>query len=138
MAKPSTSDNHRYAHSWGRTRGPKNLARPEKATEATTSTDAPSTVADGYSTENQLFLHMYLDCNTVNENRTVTVWGWNHAFGLWFEMTEADSDHTAVTIAANNTKVHKIYNIAGTDRVYFQIDSALHANNKFFAACSTF
>ena len=52
MAQPSTSDNHRY-HSWGRTRGPKNLARPEKATQAATATAAPTAVTDGYTSENQ-------------------------------------------------------------------------------------
>lgn len=136
MAKPSTMATHRY-HSWGRTRGPKNLARPEQATEAATSTSAPSGVGDGYATENQMYLHMLLDTTTSTDSRTVTVYGWNHAFGVWFELTEADGDHTAVTIAANSAQVHKIYNIAGTDRVFFKIDSALNASDEFFAACST-
>ena len=137
MAKSSTMATHRH-HSWGRTRGPKNLARPEAGTQVATSTSDPSGVADGYSTENQLFLHMLLNTDPSGDTRTVTVYGWNHAFGVWFELTEADNDHTAVTISATNAKVHKIYNIAGTDRVFFKIDSALDASDFFFAACSTF
>jgi len=137
MALPSTMATHRH-HSWGRTRGPKNLARPEAGTQTATSTSDPSGVTDGYSTENQLFLHMLINTDPSGDNRTVTVYGWNHAFGVWFELTEADSDHTAVTIAANNAQAHKIYNIAGTDRVFFKINSALDADDFFFAACSTF
>ena len=44
----------------------------------------------------------------------------------------------AVTIAANNTQTHKIYEIAGVDRVYFKINSSLDADDEMFAAGSTF
>ena len=135
MAQPSASPSHRY-HSWGRTRGPKNLSRPEQGSETVTATAAPSLVTDGLSTENQRYLHLYLDTTPEAENRTITVWGWNHAFGLWFEMTDVGG--SAITIAASTAKAHKIVEIAGTDRVYFQANSALNAANKFFAACSTF
>ena len=136
MAQQSTHDTHR-PHSWGRTRGPKNVARPEIGTEATTSTSLPSGVGDGYSTENQRFLHLYLNTSLAgSENRTVTVYGWNHAFGRWFPMKDVGGTDIAVT--ANNTEIHNIFEIAGTDRVYFKINTALHATNQFFAACSTF
>ena len=137
MAKPSTMATHRY-HSWGRTRGPKNLARPEQATQAATATAAPTAVTDGYATENQMYLHMFLD-TSVNTGQAndfkVTVWGWNHAFGVWFEMK--DTAGNVIELAANDTKAHRIFEIAGTDRVYFQASEALLDTNKFFAACST-
>ena len=45
---------HKY-NSWGRTRQPKNLAGAH-TNEVATSTSDPSTVADGYATENQRYL----------------------------------------------------------------------------------
>ena len=128
---------HQY-HSWGRTRSPKNLASNDNTspTEVTTATTVPSGVAAGYATENQRYLHMYLDTTTSTNNRTVTVYGWYHAFGVWVALN--DTSGTAVTISANNTVTHKIYEIAGVDRVYFKINTALAANDEMYAAGSTF
>jgi len=47
---------HKY-NSWGRTRQPKNLAGGHTA-EVVTYTGAPTTVTDGYATENQRYLHL--------------------------------------------------------------------------------
>ena len=49
-----------------------------------------------------------------------------------------DTSGTAVTIQAANGQAHKIYEIAGVDRVYFKIDDVLAANDEMFAAGSTF
>lgn len=121
--------------SWGRTRQPKNLAGPH-TTEVVTSTSNPSVVTDGYATENQRYLHLVLDTSTSTETRTVTVFGWYHAFGVWIPLV--DTSATAVTIQAASSQAHKIYEIAGVDRVYFKIDSDLHADDEMFAAGSTF
>ena len=125
---------HKY-NSWGRTRQPKNLAGAHAA-EVVTATGNPSVVGDGYATENQRYLHLLLDTTTSTNNRTVTVFGWYHAFGVWVPLV--DTAGTAVTIAANNAQTHKIYEIAGVDRVYFKINSTLNANDEMFAAGSTF
>jgi activator of 2-hydroxyglutaryl-CoA dehydratase len=82
---------------------------------------------------------MFLDTSIQgSENRTVTVYGYNHAFGVWMPLAETGVAGTAITVIANDTQTHKIVDIAGTDRVYFRINTGLHANNKFFAACSSF
>ena len=122
-------------NSWGRTRQPKNLAGAHER-EVTTSTNAASGATAGYSTENQRYLHLYLDTSTSGDTRNVTVFGYYHAFGVWVALT--DTSGTAVTIGAVNTTTHKIYEIAGVDRVYFKIDSALNANDEMMAAGSTF
>ncbi len=124
--------------SHGRTRCPKNVTGTH-GDEAVTATGVPSGASAGYDTENQRFLHMFLDTSiSGTENRTVTVYGYNHAFGVWMPLTETGVAGTAITVVANNTQTHKIVDIAGTDRVYFRINTALHASNKFFAACSSF
>jgi len=125
---------HKYT-SWGRTRQPKNLAGPH-GTEVATSTSNPSAATDGYATENQRYLHMVLDTATSTDTRTVTVYGYYHSFGVWVPLE--DTSGTAVTIQAVNGQAHKIYEIAGVDRVYFKINSALNANDEMFAAGSTF
>ena len=122
-------------NSWGRTRQPKNLAGSHGA-EVITSTADPTVVTDGYATENQRYLHLVLDTDTSGNTREVTVFGWYHAFGVWIPLV--DTSGTAVTIQAANGQAHKIYEIAGVDRVYFKIDDVLAANDEMFAAGSTF
>ena len=121
--------------SWGRTRGPKNLAGAV-GTEAVTATDLHTADPQGYSTQNQRYLHMLIDTTTTGDDRTATVYGWNHAFGVWFILT--DSSGTNITLRGNNAQVYKLVEIFGVDRVYFRMNSALHATDEFFAAGSTF
>ncbi len=125
--------------SWGRTRCPKNVTGTH-GDEAVTATGAPSGATAGYATENQRFLHMFLDTSIdTNQNAlTVTVYGYNYAFGAWMPLAETGVAGTAITIAATDAQAHKIVDIAGTDRVYFKVNEALLATNKFFAACSSF
>ena len=122
---------------WGRTRGPKNIAGPP-GTEAVTSTGTPSAATDGYSTENQKYLHMLLDTSTSTNNRTVTVYAYSHAFGRWWILDDGGSN---LTIAANNTVAVRAgtdaVEIKGVDRLFFKINTALAADDEFFAACST-
>ena len=126
------------ATSWGRTRGPKNIAGPH-GTEAVTSTGNPSAATDGYSTENQKYLHMLLDTSTSGENRTVTVYAYSHAFGRWWILDNGSGSN--LTIAANNTTAVRAgtdaVEIKGVDRLFFKVNDTLADNDEFFAACST-
>jgi len=129
---------HTNYHSWGRTRGIRNLAGAH-GTEAVTATGAPTATdaTAGYATQNQRFLHVQLDTSAQGETRTVTVFGFSHAFGRWAPLTDIRGN-AVTTGAAASTGVYKVFEIDGVDRVYFFIDSALHASNFFFAGCSTF
>ena len=127
---------HRY-NSWGRTRQPKNLAGAHGA-EADTPTTNPSNATDGYATENQRSLHLYLK-ESQNSAKTITVYGYIHAIGEWFVLHDAAG--TDVTISATNTTVYKVgaeaFDISGIDRLYFKASGTLHANDEFYAAVST-
>tara|TARA_Y100000289_G_scaffold60832_1_gene68224 strand:- start:415 stop:855 length:441 start_codon:yes stop_codon:yes gene_type:complete len=135
--------------SWGRTRSPKNILSSHRA--GTSAAGATLTVptsalagadltdsSHGYSTENQRFLHLLLDTSieTTQGNTTVTVYGFSYALGRWSPLT--DTRGNAVTISANDASTYKIFEIYGTDRVYFVTDTAIHATNFFYAAASTF
>jgi hypothetical protein len=140
MAQSTSSGFHTHA-SWGRTRRPKNVNGASSTAEATTVASEPSDMSDGtitgaYFTENQRFLHLSLDTDPSGENRTITVWGFMHATGRWVPLK--DTSGTACTIAANDAQAHAVYEIAGVDKVYFQVNSAFGATGFFHAALSTF
>ena len=124
-------------NSWGRTRQPKNVAGKHEA-EAQTFTSNPSVATDGYPTEGQKSLHLHFT-ESQNTSKTITVYGYIHAFGEWFVVK--DSSGTDVTITADNATVYKIgaqaIDISGLDRIYFKASGALHANDVLFAATST-
>ncbi len=126
--------------SWGRTRGPKNIAGPH-GTEISTSVAAevdaaPSTVSQGYATENQRYLHIRFYRSQASL-RKINVWAWSHAFGAWAPLTDVSG--TAVAISVNNTTKYQVFEISGVDRVFFKVDSgSLHSDDTFHAACSTF
>jgi len=130
---------HTNYHSWGRTRGIRNLAGAH-GTESVTSTSLP-TVTDataGYATQNQRFLHLQLDTSAAGETKTVTVVGFSHAFGRWAPLTDVRGN-AVTTGAVASTAAYKIFEIDGIDRVAFVVSSgALNASNFFFAGCSTF
>ncbi len=129
--------------SWGRTRGPKNLAG-EVTTSAksalgdgTTKTNAPSAATHGLPTQNQRFLHLSLKDNTGG--LTVTLYAYSHAFGTWGEFIPVGGGTTVATIAADTKTVHKVFDISGVDRIGFKLAGVWDdANDAFFAACSTF
>jgi len=127
---------HKHS-SWGRTRQPKNIAG-KHGTEAETSTSNPSAAADGYATEGQKSLHLHFT-ESQNTSRTITVYGYIHAFGEWFVVK--DSSGASVTITADNATVYKIgaqaIDISGLDRIYFKASGTLHADDVLFAATST-
>ena len=142
-------------NSWGRTRSPKNIAGPPGT--AVTLETAPTTSATaGYATENQRYLHVLCEDNNGGSPGTVSVYGYNHAFGRWFELPQSFSQvgtnaaPTAATIVAPADTGHaeyapatitaaerefRTYEILGIDRVAF-VGSTAHTN--VYAACSTF
>ena len=79
------------ATSWGRTRGPKNLAGPP-GTEITclAATDNlrlsnANYKTEGYATENQRYLHLLVeDATTSDDPPALTVYGYCHSFEMWF------------------------------------------------------
>ena len=145
--------------SWGRTRGPKNVAGSQGG-EITALADTSTLVGivastAGYATENQRYLHVLIgetnDGGDTNATAT-TIFGYCHAFQRWFEIPETNlaSANTAATAAsidppnssttpANHVpsaREQRIYEIAGIDRVAFVNANAARVN--IFAACSTF
>ena len=128
----------RNHNTWGRTKGPKNIAGPH-GTEVAAVTSEP-TFADetaGYPTENQRFLHILLDTDVSGENRTITVWGFSYAFDRWAPLTDVRGNAVA-TGAVNDSQVYKVFEISGCDRVLFLANSAINASDFLYAACSTF
>ena len=133
---------HKY-NSWGRTRQPKNMAGAHEAEiAATVPTAAPTLVTQGVSTENQRYLHIFLKNSEAAKAKEVTVWGYIHAFGEWFELKNTAGSAVVVTLGAGaGTKAFAVHEIAGVDRVYFQsTDSSNNfvAGDTAMAAGSTF
>ena len=123
---------------WGRTRQPKNLAGAHGA-QVTSVTSEP-TMTDGtagYPTENQRFLHILLDTDPSGENRTITVWGYSHAFGRWGPLKDI-LGNAVTTGAVNDSQTYLVFEIAGVDRVLFLANSAINANDFLHAAGSSF
>ena len=147
-------------NSWGRTRSPKNLAGSQGAT--VTPVESLNTLrgvtsaigAQGYATENQRYLHVLIEDSNEDDNETVTVYGYCHAFERWFPLmttiggtTAAQSGTAEISIAGEdadaaiadqtpNQRVYRVYEIAGVDRVAFRAADASEVN--IYAACSTF
>ena len=137
-------------NSWGRTRSPKNLAGSQ-ATEVDVVLVATLDAAtDGYATQNQRYLHVLLVDKNVGTGLSVTIYGYNHAFGKWAPLntlgveTGVDGTPVVVTVAdsgtaeGSQTAVHReqvTIEIAGVDRVAFV---GTTADVRCYAACSTF
>ena len=140
----------RRATSWGRTRGPKSLTGTQGGEVNVVAVTTLDAVTDGYATENQRFLHVLLVDKHNGDSLTVTIYGYNHAFGKWAPLNtlgvETGVDGTPLTItvadsgtaegdqtAANREMV--TFEIAGVDRVAFV---GTTADVRCYAACSTF
>jgi hypothetical protein len=147
------------ANSWGRTRGPKNLAGANgTAVDVYANTNdlvgiTASTV--GYLTENQRYLHVLVeDATTSDDPAAVTIFGYCHAFQRWFEIPESEAGgvgqntaNAAASIDIGNIartpanqvpsdREYRRYEIVGIDRVAFVNGTPAQVN--VFAACSTF
>ena len=131
---------HKY-NSYGRTRQPKNMAGAHEAEiAATVPTAAPTLVTQGVSTENQRYLHIFLK-NTQASAKEVTVWGYIHAFGEWFELKNTAGAAVVVALGGSiGAKAFAVHEIAGVDRVYFQSTggNTFVAADTAMAAGSTF
>ncbi len=131
--------------SWGRTRRPKNIAGPDGS--AITLESAPTTsVTAGYRTENQRFLHIWMDADGANDS--VIVYAFNYATAKWATLhapvgvrngahTTFDLASVPVEIACSTTEKYIIVDIAGADRVAFVQAGSTDAVT-LYAACSTF
>jgi len=139
---PPASEFHRHS-SWGRTRGPKNLTGAQGASATVSApTAAPSAATDGYSTENQRFLHVLLDGTTDTSNLGLVVWAYSHAFGAWGKLTDVNAT-TCVIANSASPQIYRVFEISGVDRVYLQsttagADAPPAGADRVYAACSTF
>ena len=148
------------ASSWGRTRGPKNIAGPPGTVVgllANTNNLRNSNAdykTEGYITENQRYLHVLVTDLNGTEPVALTIFGYCHAFERWFEIPESApfpvGDNTnpaaaSITVADSGRAVsaqvpsdreYRVYHIVGIDRVAFV--NADDTEIAVFAACSTF
>lgn len=146
MVSKANTDYTRYS-SWGRTRQPKNLAGAHGAQVTAPSTAAPAAVTDGYATENQRYLHVRLmDKVKASAGIGIKIWGYNHAFGVWSPLTDITGTALEMKVTTANSPILRVFEISGTDRVYFQQANVLSitsddwsaGNDELHAACSTF
>ena len=149
---------YKQLNSWARRRPPKGLwdnsTVSTKETGATVSVctasadllDNLSSVAhpkvNGYITENQRYLHVYVDDLTGTDvDLSVYLYGYNYAFGKWAPILEQDGDGTRSILTAacgtGGVAQHYIFNIAGVDRIAF-VKTATAIPDNVYAACATF
>lgn len=132
-------------NSWGRTRGPKSLTNTQGDEVAVVLVGTLTDVHQGYATENQRYLHVMLIDKNESTGLTVTLYGYNHAFGKWAPLNVLDGSTAAqVTVAdsgvaeGSQTAANRelvTFEIAGVDRVAFV---GTTADVRCHAACSTF
>ena len=128
--------------SWGRTRGPKNIAGDQQVyihggISGDMPTADPSSSTDGYTVENQRYLHLYW--KAASTTTTVTIWGYSHATGQWSELFDTNGTQIQLSTTASEIDTYRIFEIAGVDKVYFkQSGDALASTDLFAAAASTF
>ena len=151
------AQNHKVWSSWGRTRGPKNLAgAPGLNVTLNIAADllgiTPTNA--GYATENQRYLHVLTEDNDTDTPGTINVYGYCHAFQRWFEIPQSftpvgtnaapdpvvivaptDSGHSDAGLLTPDEREYRTYEILGIDRVAFVGSTA---NVDVYAACSTF
>ena len=157
---------HTTHNSWGRTRGPKNIAGPpgsevvvlaHGATPVTTGIASGEGARDGttgYPTENQRYLHVTVNNDgTDDPGRDIEIWVYLHATELWSRLAlHADlgggpTDRLTnvgaglvIDCSAQTVDTTYVVEILGVDRVAFVRDVGAWADAPagVFAACSTF
>jgi len=147
------------ATSWGRTRRPKQMVEDVPASRQAATSVTPVAAAalsatlagtnageNGYITENQRFLHLQIENDGTDD--TVTVYGYNYAFGSWavlyIPVGVKDSSDTTAELAYVEAKFTTISGkkmltipLRGVDRVAFVHDGTLN-DMVLRAAMSTF
>ena len=146
--------------SWGRTRRPKTLANRDHAVSSKETAAAVAVIAvgnlndslndavaghNGYTTENQRFLHLLVGNGTANNAsaaaRTVTLYGYMYASGKWAPLLDEAGNAITLTAPDNDGtealagRKSRVFNIFGIDRIAF---IGVTADTKCWAACSTF
>ena len=145
------------ATSWGRTRRPKQLSDDNivptfqgKTTgtnvvvSAVGNLDATLTSGtegrNGYSTENQKFLHVLIKHNT-SAQKSVNIYGYNYAFGEWspllLSLGNATNTAAVATTGASGEAQLYIFDVSGVDRVAF-VQTPTDAPDRVRAAFTTF
>lgn len=145
------------ATSWGRTRRPKHLSDDNIVSAfqgKTTGTNVAVTeVGDldasltsgtegrnGYSTENQKFLHIFIKHNSAAQ-KSVNLYGYNYAFGEWspllLSLGGATNTAAVATTGGSGEAQLYIFDVSGVDRVAF-VQTPTDAPNRVRAACTTF
>ena len=156
MAVSKSSGFHTH-QSWGRTRRPKALKRDgaisEKETASAVTTVAAGDLVDalnssdagknGYSTENQRFLHIQIVNDDANE--TLTLYSYNYSFGTWAPLyipvgagATANANWVQAQWSSVNGKTQIVVPIDGIDRIAFVDDGTHDGSFIVRAACSTF
>tara|TARA_B100001093_G_scaffold118397_1_gene110961 strand:- start:7272 stop:7730 length:459 start_codon:yes stop_codon:yes gene_type:complete len=147
------------ATSWGRTRRPKQMVEDVPSSRQAATSVTPVAAAalsntlagtnageNGYITENQRFLHLQIENDDTDD--TVTVYGYNYAFGSWAVLyipvgVKSGSDTTAelayveAKFTTINGKKMVTIPLRGVDRVAFVHDGGL-GDMVLRAAMSTF
>ena len=143
--------------SWGRTRRPKSLmddgpvSTKESPLEVAVIAAAGSLSAalssttdgeNGYVSENQKFLHVYVDDLTgTDDDLSVLIYGYTYASGKWAPLLEHDGAGTRSIMepscGTSGVGQHFIFEIDGIDRIAF-VKSATAIPDNVYAACSTF
>tara|TARA_R100000005_G_scaffold61652_1_gene31707 strand:- start:1253 stop:2587 length:1335 start_codon:yes stop_codon:yes gene_type:complete len=130
--------------SWGRTRGPKNVAGDNQVfihggISGDMPTALPTQATDGYATENQRYLHMYWKATQTNKTHNIQVYTYKYATGTWHPLKDVGGSD--IVLNTTNAAIDEmfVFEIAGSDRVYFrQANDALLSTDLFAAAVSTF
>ena len=122
--------------SWGRTRRPKHLSDDTAVSSKQTATNVTVVAAsdlnndlndatagqNGYSTENQRFLHVFVK-HSSSATKTVTIYAYNYAFGEWAPLLIplGNATHTKPVASTNSDGTSRLYvfDISGVDRVAF-------------------
>tara|TARA_Y100000114_G_C11738630_1_gene317695 strand:- start:1023 stop:1484 length:462 start_codon:yes stop_codon:yes gene_type:complete len=148
------------ATSWGRTRRPKQLtdgnAVPDfqgkttgtsveivgNTTHFANDLDSAIEGRNGYATENQRFLHLFVK-HSAGVNKTVQVYGYNYAFGEWAPLfiSLGNATMTQVICGTGTTggqgQLH-IIDVSGVDRVGFFSAASDAPDQSTRAAFTTF
>jgi hypothetical protein len=152
------AESYQKWNSWGRTRGPKNLAGangvPVNVLEDTDGLLGVTASTEGYNTENQRYLHVLITDSNTTAPAVTKIFGYCHAFQRWFEIPETETGgegqntaNAASSIACADSgrapaaqvpsdREYRRYDIAGIDKIAFVNADASEV--VVFAACSTF
>jgi hypothetical protein len=147
------------ATSWGRTRRPKQMVEDVPVSRQAATSVTPVAAAalsntlagtnageNGYITENQRFLHLQIEAGGTGD--TVSVYGYNYAFGAWAVLyipvgtngstaTTAELAYVEAKFTTITGKKMLTIPLRGVDRVAFVHDGTL-GDMVLRAAMSTF